>query len=69
MPGLTIRIRDDRSDADRTAPASPDVAAELTDHDPHSGAEPREAEFRFDGGISEFCAHLAPGSRSPTCCG
>ena len=69
VPGLTIKIRDDRSDADRTAPASPDVAAELTDHDPHSGAEPREAEFRFDGGISEFCAYLAPGSRSPTCSG
>jgi DNA gyrase subunit B len=25
------------------------------------GPEPREAEFRFDGGISEFCAHLASG--------
>jgi DNA gyrase subunit B len=25
------------------------------------GAEPREAEFRFDGGISEFCAHLISG--------
>jgi DNA gyrase subunit B len=24
-------------------------------------AEPREAEFRFAGGISEFCAHLTPG--------
>jgi DNA gyrase subunit B len=23
--------------------------------------EPREAEFRYDGGISEFCAHLATG--------
>jgi len=25
------------------------------------GPEPREAEFRFDGGISEFCAHLSSG--------
>jgi DNA gyrase subunit B len=25
------------------------------------GPEPREAEFRFDGGISEFCAHLISG--------
>ena len=25
------------------------------------GEEPREAEFRFDGGISEFCAHLGSG--------
>ena len=28
VPGLTIRIRDERSDADRSAPASPDVAAD-----------------------------------------
>ncbi len=63
VPGLTIRVRDNRSDADRSAPASPDVAAELSDHDPHtgSGPGPHEAEFRFDGGISEFCAYLAPG--------
>jgi DNA gyrase subunit B len=25
------------------------------------GPEPREAQFRFDGGISEFCAHLTTG--------
>jgi DNA gyrase subunit B len=25
------------------------------------GPEPRQAEFRFDGGISEFCAHLISG--------
>ncbi len=25
------------------------------------GAEPRHAEYRFDGGISEFCAHLGSG--------
>ena len=25
------------------------------------GEEPRQAEFRFDGGISEFCAHLGSG--------
>jgi len=35
VPGLTISVRDERSEA--------------------------EAEFRFDGGISEFCAHLASG--------
>ena len=39
VPGLTIRIRDERS-----------AAAE-------------EAEFRFDGGISEFCEELAPGEK------
>jgi DNA gyrase subunit B len=61
VPGLTIRVRDDRPAADRAAPASPDVAAELSDHDPHSDADTREAAFRFDGGISEFCAYLTPG--------
>jgi DNA gyrase subunit B len=37
VPGLAIRITDERPD------------------------EPREEEFRFDGGISEFCAELATG--------
>ena len=66
VPGLAIRLRDERPDADRAAgdragllageralPPAGDAAA-----DP---AQSREAEFRFDGGISEFCAHLAPG--------
>ncbi len=48
VPGLTIRVRDDRAPANLADPA-----------DEASGD--REAEFRFDGGISEFCAHLAPG--------
>jgi DNA gyrase subunit B len=71
VPGLAIRIRDERPPGDdipaalagagltlaevpaEGLPAAPDgpVAA---------GAE-REEEFRFDGGISEFCAHLSPG--------
>jgi DNA gyrase subunit B len=29
--------------------------------DQPDGQEPRQAEFRFDGGISEFCAHLGSG--------
>ena len=61
VPGLTIQIRDDRPDADRAGPASPDVAAELADHDADGTADSRAAEFRFDGGISEFCAYLTPG--------
>jgi DNA gyrase subunit B len=45
VPGLTIAIRDE--------------SAETGDE---SGDESeRHAEFRFDGGISEFCAHLASG--------
>ncbi len=43
VPGLTIRVRDERPGSD-------------PDHRP-----PALEEFRFDGGISEFCAHLAPG--------
>jgi DNA gyrase subunit B len=50
VPGLTIRIADERSESDREA------AREEGARD--SG---REAEFRFAGGISEFCAHLSPG--------
>src|SRR5216683_854161 len=51
VPGLTIRVRDDRPAAARPGPV------DGLPGDP----EAREAEFRFDGGISEFCAHLAPG--------
>ena len=46
VPGLTIKISDERSDDDRE----------------HLDVEmPRQAEFRFAGGISEFCAHLSAG--------
>jgi DNA gyrase subunit B len=51
VPGLTIRVRDGRPASGR-----PDAA-----DSPSADRETREAEFRFDGGISEFCAHLAPG--------
>jgi DNA gyrase subunit B len=50
VPGLTIRVTDERADADREASQEEGVA----------GAG-REAEFRFAGGISEFCAHLSSG--------
>jgi DNA gyrase subunit B len=73
VPGLTIRVRDERTDADRQSAASSLLAADSPRADsdgsgPDPGQQagdtdrgPREAEFRFDGGISEFCAHLAPG--------
>src|SRR5579872_509243 len=50
VPGLSIRVTDERSDADREASGDDDAAPE--------GAlgTGRVAEFRFDGGISEFCA-------------
>jgi DNA gyrase subunit B len=55
VPGLTIRIVDERGDADR--------AASLEDGaSPADGLDDsREAEFCFDGGISEFCTHLSTG--------
>ena len=81
VPGLTIRIRDERAAVrlaavtGRAAPGQPEPGLRaVTDHDQgddhdeasagtadHGQAGPQEAEFRFDGGISEFCGHLAPG--------
>ncbi len=55
VPGLTIRIVDERSDADRAAGLE-DAAGPADSPD-----DSREAEFCFDGGISEFCAHLSTG--------
>ena len=51
VPGLTIRVSDERAEADRVASQEEDAV----------GPGSREAEFRFAGGISEFCAHLSPG--------
>ena len=85
VPGLTIRVRDER--AARLAavprqpvpgdarPAGPDQGLQaVADHDhgddlddaspgvaDHADAGPQQAQFRFAGGISEFCAHLSPG--------
>ena len=55
VPGLTIRIVDERGDADRAASLEEGAS-------PADGLDDsREAEFCFDGGISEFCAHLSTG--------
>jgi DNA gyrase subunit B len=56
VPGLTIRISDERTEADRAASQEDGVTP--AGHDVETG---RHAEFRFVGGISEFCAHLSPG--------
>jgi len=45
VPGLTICVREAARDKDRETDRETD----------------REEEFRFDGGISEFCAHLGGG--------
>jgi DNA gyrase subunit B len=57
VPGLTIRISDQRTEADRAASQEDGVTS--AEHDDETG---RHAEFRFVGGISEFCAHLSPGA-------
>jgi DNA gyrase subunit B len=61
VPGLSIRIEDHRS-----APGAPEAGAEgaaeaMAGRGEGGPGGPREAEFRFDGGISEFCAHLSGG--------
>ena len=61
VPGLSIRIEDHRS-----APGGPEAGAEgaaeaMAGRGEGGPGGLREAEFRFDGGISEFCAHLSGG--------
>ena len=59
VPGLAIRIRDERP-----AGRLREAAAGAEDGGaPEAAGEAREAEFRFDGGISEFCDHLAAGEK------
>ncbi len=70
VPGLAISVRDERPFAP-PAPSAPAAPVSADDHAERAGAGPqpdaagpgslRAAEFRFDGGISEFCEHLAAG--------
>jgi DNA gyrase subunit B len=55
VPGLAIRITDERDPA--TADGDGLVPGEAPGTD-----GPREVEFRYEGGISEFCAHLSAGA-------
>jgi len=50
VPGLAVAVR-----AEAGAQPGPDADGD--------GGGPREAEFRFAGGISEFCEHLAAGEK------
>ena len=62
VPGLTIRVRDERPEVARQSDSSPEDEAESPGGQRGSGSvAEKEAEFRFDGGISEFCAYLSPG--------
>src|SRR5690348_8193288 len=57
VPGLTISIREE------PAPALPSAGAgdDAQDHDQAGAPKVKQEAFRFDGGISEFCAHLGSG--------
>ena len=62
VPGLAIRVRDERPAVDQRPGSSPGDGAESSEDAPGSGSvAEKEVEFRFDGGISEFCAYLSPG--------
>jgi DNA gyrase subunit B len=63
VPGLAIRIADQRGSVGRTADEASEAAEAAlgAPQDGPGGDSPREAEFRFVGGISEFCAHLSTG--------
>jgi DNA gyrase subunit B len=71
VPGLAIRIRDDRPPGDDIPAALAGAGLTLTEvtaaeglpavpDAPEPANSQREEVFRFDGGISEFCAHLSP---------
>jgi DNA gyrase subunit B len=68
VPGLTVRVVDRRGGAHGSAaepssegsgPSAAGGSGASTESTVPPGAG-TEQEFRFDGGISEFCAHLAP---------
>ncbi len=72
VPGLTIKVVDERPPGERGRPAGEvsayEALAEAALADEDAAQEPlgpaaagAVAEFRFDGGISEFCAHLSAG--------
>jgi DNA gyrase subunit B len=49
--------------ARQTAYLVPGLSIAVRDDTGQATAEPREARFRFDGGIGEFCEHLAAGEK------
>ncbi|HYB46949.1 MAG TPA: ATP-binding protein, partial [Streptosporangiaceae bacterium] len=69
-PDRQVFLRDARFSFDvvterarQTAYLVPGLSITILEEPPGDSGpgEPRRAEFRFDGGISEFCAHLGPG--------
>jgi DNA gyrase subunit B len=67
VPGLAVRIADHRGSDGAAADEASEIAeaalaALAAPEEGPGGDGPREAEFRFAGGISEFCAHLSTGA-------
>ncbi len=60
VPGLAISIREEAPHT-AGAPHTPDAAHAPDTPGALDTEAPRHAEFRFDGGISEFCTHLGSG--------
>ncbi len=55
VPGLIIKVSDER------LPREDTDESQAEDASPDEGVPGQSAEFRFAGGISEFCAHLSAG--------
>ena len=67
VPGLSIAVRDDAGGAggagDAGDTADSEGARGAGEADNAGDIDSRAAEFRFDGGIGEFCEHLATGEK------
>jgi len=65
VPGADMDAESLIQRARQTAYLVPGLSISVIDERPGTGGEqdggPKAAEFRFDGGISEFCAHLSTG--------
>jgi len=62
VPGLAIRVRDERPGKGQRSESSAEDEAGSAGDEPGPGpVAEKEAAFRFDGGISEFCEYLSPG--------
>jgi DNA gyrase subunit B len=60
VPGLAIAVRAATDETDETDQTD---QTDQTGHPTDVARELRAAEFRFDGGIGEFCEHLATGEK------
>jgi DNA gyrase subunit B len=61
VPGLSIKVTDERPVREHADEGFGEDAVVVEDSADSDGRTGRSAEFRFAGGISEFCAHLSAG--------